>query len=159
MTLAAASITSARDTGRGVFVLSAGLEPGVTGEAIQNPLRRRCLLAAIQGHFRWNARASPATHPLRTISNRCANCIAVQMVDFAGLEAEGQREVGASGAALPRRGASRPRLTKGPHVALQRVAIPSLPQGSSLRYCITSNGRHCANIKPARHSEPLLLVP
>ncbi len=108
MTLAAASITSARDTGRGVFVLSAGLEPGVKGEAIQNP-------------------------PLRTVSNRCANCIAVQRADFAGLAAEDQREVGASGASLPRRGASRPRLTKGLHVALQRAATLILTRRNSLR--------------------------
>ena len=78
-----------------------------------------------------------------TASNRCANCIAVQTVDFAVITADDQREVGASGAPLPGPGATKAKADK----------------GVFLLQCIAISGPYCANIPLAVHSGALLLMP
>jgi hypothetical protein len=68
MTLAAASITSARETR--LVVLSVGPETGVRRAVIEDP-------------------------PLKTASNRRAKCSVVQTIDFQGVSTGERCEVGA----------------------------------------------------------------
>jgi hypothetical protein len=80
------------------------------------------------------------------------------MVDFAGLMAERQREVGASGAALLAGGAVDQGRSR--RVMLRCSVTHPLPGHSSDPVIGTAiNGRQRANMQLAAHCKALLLVP